>query len=163
VLDKTVVRVVYSDETGTAGSFRDHPHTVVSALLLNMDSQWLPVRDEVEAALAEAYQMCQEQIDKYVIKGHKLYQKIKRDEPKAKVLMARLMAIPRRHLIPIWYGAVDRDGFKYQMENIHIHAEFRERDRPFMFALEQCMEAVDTWVHSTLPNTKLFGFTMKVP
>ena len=155
VFDKTVVQVVYSDETGTSGTFKKEPYTVVAALLLNMDSQWLPVRDAVELALKETFELSDAEIDRFVIKGHRLYQRIERNEPKAKNLMTRLMAIPRQELVPVWYGAVDRDGFKYQMENIHIDAEFRERDRPFMFALEECMRAVDTWVHSNFPEDKV--------
>jgi hypothetical protein len=143
VLDKEVVRVVYSDESalgGTTGIM------VVAAILLNMDSQWIPVRDSVESALEETYG----KVDRFVIKGKNIYHQIEHGEGKAKDLMARLMAIPHQQLVPVWYGAVDRAAFKYQMENLHIHSTFREQDRPFMFALEQCMERVDTWVHSTL-------------
>src|SRR5208282_6714987 len=155
VLDKTVVRVVYSDETGTSDSFKREPYTVVVALLLNMDSQWIPVRDAVEAALKETLGKSDDELGRYVIKGKALYHQIDRGEVKAKELVARLMAIPRQHLVPVWYGAVNRDGFQYQMENIHVRAQFKERDRPFMFALEECMKLVDTWVHSTLPEDKV--------
>lgn len=149
------MRVVYSDETGTSGTFKREPYTVVAALLLNMDSQWIPVRDAVELALKETFELSDAEVGRFVIKGHRLYQRIEQNESKAKNLMTRLMAIPRQALVPVWYGAVDRDGFKYQMENIHIDAEFRERDRPFKFALEECMRAVDSWVHSTFPEEKV--------
>jgi hypothetical protein len=145
VLDKEVVRVVYSDESAVGGM---SGLMLVSAILLNMDSQWMPVRDSIEAAVEETYG----NVDRFVIKGKSIYHQIEHGEKKAKELMERLMAIPKQHLVPIWYGAVDRDGFKYQMENIHIDSTFRERDRPFMFALEACMSSVDTWVHSTLPE-----------
>jgi hypothetical protein len=124
---------------------------VVAAILLNMDSQWIPVRDSVEAALEETYG----KVDRFVIKGKNIYHQIEHGEEKAKKLMARLMEIPRQQLVPVWYGAVDRDGFKYQMENIHIDSTFKERDRPFMFALDTCMTSADTWVHSTLPEDKV--------
>jgi hypothetical protein len=144
------MRVVYSDESGTGGNLAREPHTVVTAILLDMDCQWIPVRDAVEAALKECYGFSEGQLSRYVIKGRKVFQKIERGDPKAKELMARLMAIPQQQHVPVWYGAVDRGAFKYQMENIHINSTFAEKDRPFMFALEECMYRVDAWVHSSL-------------
>jgi hypothetical protein len=155
VWNKTVVRVIYSDECGTGGSFKSEPHTVVAAMLLNMDSQWIPVRDRVEAALGEAYGLSEQEIGRFVIKGHRLYQKLERNGPRAddtRELLARLVAIPRQELVPLWYGAVDRDGFKFQMENIHTRTQFKEANRPFMHALEECMDRVDTWVHADKPE-----------
>lgn len=45
-----MVRVVYSDETGTDGDEERNPSVVVTALMLDMDSQWKPLRDAVETA-----------------------------------------------------------------------------------------------------------------
>jgi hypothetical protein len=42
------MRVVYSDESGT-GSIAEEPITVVTALMLNLDSQWEPVHQDLEA------------------------------------------------------------------------------------------------------------------
>ncbi len=151
----SVVRVVYSDESGTNSSVKDCPHTVVVALLLNMDSQWEPVRDAFEAALRDVYQLPDEKVARWAVKGKQLYHQIERGDEKAKVIMARLMSIPRQHLVPIWYGAVDRAGFKFQMENIHLRAEFKEVNRPFMMALEDCMTRIDTWVHTGFPDEQV--------
>jgi hypothetical protein len=142
VLDREVVRVVYSDESALDGA---SGIMVVAAILLNMDCQWIPVRDSVEAAIEDTY--CQ---PRFVIHAKTIYHQIERGEQKAKDLMARMMAIPGQQLVPVWYGAVDRGGFKYQMENLHIRSDYAEADRPFMFALEECMTRIDTWVHSTL-------------
>jgi hypothetical protein len=76
VLDKTVVRVVYSDESGIGGNLKKEPHTVVTAIVLDMDCQWIPVRNSVEVALKESHKLSDDQIARYVIKGKTTYHRI---------------------------------------------------------------------------------------
>src|SRR6266446_8260285 len=70
----SVVRVVYSDESGV-GSERDEPLTVIAGLMLNMDSQWHPVLESIEDVLANC--VGEEKIATYEIRGRNLYHKIK--------------------------------------------------------------------------------------
>ena len=154
---KTVVKVVYSDESGTGGSVKENPIIVVTALVLNIDSQWKPVRDDFELALKEVCGFSDDQLAHYVVKGKSLYHKIERGDSKAIELMQRLMAIPFRQKVPVWYGAIDRDGYKYHMENIHVRAEFSERDviRPFRTAFEECINRIDTYIHAFCPDEQI--------
>jgi hypothetical protein len=51
LLGSEILRVVYSDESGT-GDNKKQPITVVTAIVLNMDSQWAPIeRDLSEVKL----------------------------------------------------------------------------------------------------------------
>lgn len=147
---ESVMKVVYSDESGTGGSLKKNPIIVVTGLLLNLDHQWIPVRDDFESALKDIYGLSDSQLAHFAVKGHRLYQQIERGDERASNLMKRLMAIPYRRKVPIWYGAVDRDGYKYHMENIHIRSEFSEKDviRPFRIAFEECLNRIDTYVHA---------------
>ncbi|HEY1851919.1 MAG TPA: hypothetical protein VGG60_12905, partial [Candidatus Binataceae bacterium] len=44
---RTVVRVVYSDESGT-GSIEEEPITVVAAIVINLDTQWEGVEADLD-------------------------------------------------------------------------------------------------------------------
>jgi hypothetical protein len=152
---KTVVKVVYSDESGTGGDLKREPITVVTAIVMNLDSQWVPVRDRIERAIEEVYPG--KNLAKYSLKGKNLYHQIERDDPKAADLMALLMAVPLREKVQVVHGAVDRDGFKYHMENIHLNATFEERDaiRPFRIAFEHCINRIDAYMRTTFPKEQV--------
>jgi hypothetical protein len=141
------VRVVYSDETGTDGNEQRNPSVVVTGLMLNMDSQWKPVRDEVECAIAET--MHPSNLRRYAIHGKSLYHKIERDDAQAKDLMARLMRIPHRCLIPVFYAAVHRAGFRFQMKEFRQHSALADQYRPFRLAFQNCMQEVDNYIHTS--------------
>jgi hypothetical protein len=47
LLGAEILRVVYSDESGTGD--REQPITVVTAIVLDMDSQWTPIERELSA------------------------------------------------------------------------------------------------------------------
>jgi hypothetical protein len=160
---KTIVRVVYSDESGV-GSEKDEPLTVVAALMLNIDSQWHPLLDSIESTLQSI--LGREDISTYEIKARLLYHQIGRDEPTAKALMAALMTLLHKHLVPVFYGAVDRAGYLYFMREIFIrsvystHAEERLKHvRPtlgaFGEALKLCINRVDSFVHTALPDEQV--------
>ena len=153
---KTIVKVVYSDESGTGGNLTREPITVVTAMLLNIDTQWIPVRDAVEAALGEVYNLSDSQMARYAFKGKTLYHKIERDDPKAIEFVSRLLAIPKQQKVLVWYGAVDRDGYHYQMENIHLRDEnYRDAIPPFRIAFEQCMDRVDGVMRALFPDEQV--------
>ena len=153
---KTILKVVYSDESGTGGDLKIEPITVVTAMLLNIDTQWIPVRDAVENALREVYGLSDAQMAKYAFKGKTLYHKIERGDAKAIEFVARLLAIPKKEKVLVWYGEVDRDGYYYQMENIHLR-DFNYRDAipPFRIAFEQCINRVDGVMRAMFPNEQV--------
>ena len=129
---------------------------VVTAMLLNIDSQWVPVRNAVEGALREVYGLSDIQMGKYTIKGKTLYHKIERGDPKAIKLVALLLAIPKRQNFQMWYGAVDRDGYYYQMENIHLRDfNYRDATPPFRIAFEHCMHRLDGFMRAIFPNEQV--------
>jgi hypothetical protein len=161
---KTIVRVVYSDESGV-GSERDEPLTVVAGLMLNIDSQWHPVLASVEKTLREI--LGREEISTYEIRARNLYHQIRRDEPTAKALMSALMKIPDQHRVPIFYGAVDRAGYMYFMREIYVRSVYRGlnaeerlsdvRPAPDAFgeALKLCLNRVDSFVHTVFPTEQV--------
>ena len=156
---KTVVRVVYSDESGI-GSEKDEPITVVAGLMLNIDSQWHPVLESIERSLRET--LGKEDISTYEIKAKTLYYQIRRSDPTATALMTALMKIPQQHLIPVFYGAIDRAGYMYFMREIYTRTVYRShheermkdvRPTPDIFgeALARCINRVDSFVHTAFP------------
>src|SRR5208282_4744593 len=114
------------------------PITLVSAVLLNMDSQWLPVRDAIDGAIKKIYGKTDEQLKRFALKGKTLYHQIERGDRRASEMMSRMVSIPREHRLPVWYSAVDRAGFRIGMESYGPPAApaFEENNRPFMMALE---------------------------
>jgi len=148
------VRVVFSDESGTGKNSVREPITLVAAILLDMDSQWVPVRDAIEEAIKNIYEKGDDQLERYALKAKALYHQIERGDIRAAEMMNRLMAIPREQGIPIWYGAVDRAGFKMGMERMRLPASppFKENNIPFKFAFEECMHRIDTWMHADGPE-----------
>jgi hypothetical protein len=153
---KTILKVVYSDESGTGGDLNKEPITVVAAMLLNIDTQWIPVRDAVEDALREVYNLSDSEMARYAIKGKILYHKLERGDAKAIDLVARLLAIPKQQKILVWYGAVDRDGYYWQMENLHLRDfNYRDPNPLFRIAFEHCMNRVDGIMRSLFPDEQV--------
>lgn len=158
---RSVVRVVYSDESGL-GSERDEPLTVVAGLMLNMDSQWHPVLEAIERGIVD--HIGKDDISGYEIKGRSLYHGIRNGNKKSAKLMTSLMGIPSQHHIPVFYGAIDRSGFKYFMRNRHKlrgHSDDQsEQPDPdphetFLEALKDCISRVDSFVHTVFPREQV--------
>jgi len=156
---KTVVRVVYSDESGV-GSEHDEPLTVVAGLMLNIDSQWHPLLESIEQTLRRILR--KKDVSRYEIKARNLYHQIRRNDRKAKALMSALMRIPQQHLVPVFYGAIDRAGYMYFMREVYSRSVYRTNPegrmklvRPtldtFGQALTQCIGRVDSYVHTAFP------------
>jgi hypothetical protein len=160
---KTVVRVIYSDESGI-GSEKDEPITVVAGLMLNIDSQWHPVLESIEQSLRET--LGKEDISTYEIKAKNLYHQIRRGDPTAKALMAALMKIPQQHLVPVFYGAIDRAGYMYFMREIYTRSVYGSNPErrmsmvnppldTFSEAFLQCIGRVDSFVHTAFPTEQI--------
>jgi hypothetical protein len=148
----SVVQVVYSDESGT-GSRKDELVVVVAGLMLNVDSQWHPVLQSIESAAAEY--LGGEKVSRYEIKGSHLYGKIRKGDAGAEKFLAALVSIPSRHRVPVFYGAVDRAGFKHvqilegeQNKSLSPAGAFRE-------ALTDCLFQVETYANTFVPKEQI--------
>jgi hypothetical protein len=155
-----VVRVVYSDEAGL-GSEREEPHTVITALMLNIDVQWHPVLAMIEKSIR-----CfvgRGNISNFELKGHILYRKIRKGDRKAARLMRDLMAIPSQFLIPVFHSAVNRAGFSRFMKEVYIPTVRKGRggEDPigardtFSQALQGCAVLIDSYVHTTFKDEQI--------
>jgi hypothetical protein len=116
------MKVVYSDESGLGGE-PDGPHTVVTGLMLNVDSQWQPVLELLEEALQEF--LGQDDTSNYEIKGRTLYRRIKNGDRKAETLLRVLVNIPSRCLVPLFSGAVNCAGYQRFTREVFIPSVFR--------------------------------------
>lgn len=150
---ETEVKVVYSDETGTDGNEKRNPTVIVAALMLDLDSQWKPMRDAVEKAILET--LHPKNIDRYALKGKSIYHQIERNETKAKDLMSRLMAVPEKCCIPVFYAGVHLAGFRFQMKTFRQYSALADPFRPFRLAFQNCMQEVDTYVHTAFPDEQV--------
>jgi len=148
------------------GSEQDEPITVVTALMLNMDSQWHPVSESIQRALEAAFG--REDFSNYEIRGSALYRKIRKGDTTAQKLMLTLMGIPHQHLVPVFYGAVDRAGFRAFVRDLYEPSVIGRGSYPpdqdkrlltpldtFKEALNGCIETVDSYVHTAFPSEQV--------
>jgi hypothetical protein len=143
------VRVVYSDESGTS-SVQTEPITVIAAIMLNIDSQW----DDLDKYLNSIAPS-----PSFEFKGSRLLHDCASDKThiadRAIHLLSALMLAPRRYLVPIFYGAVHREG--YRKANAHWMFNVKEQsiNEAQDHAFYECLERVDTYVHTLLPDEKV--------
>jgi hypothetical protein len=143
--NRTVVQVVYSDESKAEYGLHG-PLTVVAAIMLNMDSQWHPVRNDIEAAVIRSN--ITKKPTTYTIKGRTLYHQVTNGKVEAGKLIKLLMLIARRHMLPIFCGAVDNVGLEKTFGPSFPNAEAIVNGiDPFKIALETCMAKVDQYIH----------------
>lgn len=138
MLGGTVVRVVYSDETGT-GSEKEEPITVVTALMLNMDAHWHSVQHDLDT-LAGVHFIGEPQSKEF--KGRLLYQDIKRGNAKASETVQMILAIALGHKIPLFYAAVDRGGLRTALEGGPV-AHYPDQAHDIAFG--ECLMQVETY------------------
>ncbi len=135
LIGSTIVRVVYSDESG-CGSIKKEPVTVVAAIVLNLDTQW----DTVEAELNITKMGTPLNLrDRYgTLKGNILYEHMRKGVSRAEEVLSEILNIPVRNKIPIFYGAVDRAGC--------IQTPGPKRESPlteYRMAFNDCLADVD--------------------
>lgn len=155
-LGSEIVRVVFSDESGTGDEKRE-PIAVVAAVMFNIDSQWFPFMED----LAE--------LPKREFKGHKLFANLRngRKRKQADHILRAFLSAPARHKLPIFYAAIDRVGFSRGLAASKLPAfvppKIRSRMPPgniYMFpAFGICLEEVDSYVHVLLPNEQVLWIT----
>jgi len=145
----SVVRVVYSDETGT-GSVVEEPLTVIAALMMNLDSQWEPVYRDLEAVRPKP---------EFEFKGAKLFRDLRngRKRAAADTILRGILSIPARYHIPIFYAAIDRVGYeKRPVRNVGDEAS-----KPYDMALIFCLRSVHTYVYTLLPQERVLWIADK--
>ena len=142
---RAIVRVVYSDESGMdKGDVQ--PITVVAAIMLNMDSQWHPVREAIEKAIMDVLNKTKNDLSHYEIKTATLFHQIKRGDEKAWELLRRLVEIPQRQAFPVFQGIVDRSEIDQVLKKSELQIDsatlcFRE-------ALRDCLVAANRYVRT---------------
>jgi len=135
LIGSTIVRVVDSDESG-CGSIKKEPVTVVTAIVLNLDTQW----EIVEAELTVAQMRTSSNLldKRRTLKGNLLYGAMRKGILPAEEILREILSIPVSNKIPIFYGAVDRAGC--------IQTPGPKRESPlteYRIAFNQCLADVD--------------------
>ncbi len=141
----SVVRVVYSDESGT-GNLKDEPITVVAAIMLNLDSQW----ESVDASLAQLP-------SRREFKGKGLYKDLRKNRhvTEADKILRLFLSIPVNHHIPIFFGAVDRASFARNKKGLLGVGSLASSHTVLDSAFEHCFDQVDSYALSAFPRERV--------
>lgn len=144
----SVVRVVYSDETGT-GSIVEEPLTVVSAIMMNLDSQWQPVYRDLEAVRPKP---------SFEFKGSRLFRDLRNGRRRAQAddILRAVLSIPARHHVPIFYAAIDRTGYARRPQ-----ADRNNKSKPYDMALVFCLRSVHGYVYTLMPQERVLWIADK--
>lgn len=147
------MRVVYSDESGVGGSIEKEPVTVVTAIMLNMESQWEPVERDL-ATIHNDILLTDRRLLRYgwEIHGKKLFNAVRRHNKEAEKSLPLLLNIPNIHRMPIFYGAVDRAGFDALPPDASPVNERGKRNSAYDLAFHLCVRRVETYIQTTLPK-----------
>ncbi len=148
-----VLRVVYSDESGTGDE--SQPITVVTAVLMNLDSQWFPL----SAALSKAIGNIPKKLLKgptRELKGSELFKGIrgkvrgvsKRD---AGMALKEVLLAASDCRIQIFYGAIDRKGYAAFLENFEVE----QRQTGQEAAFDECLKRLDGYINLAFPNERV--------
>ncbi|MGD0672714.1 MAG: DUF3800 domain-containing protein [Candidatus Binatus sp.] len=137
IVGKTIVRVVYSDESGV-GSIKTEPLTVVTAIVLNVDKQWEPVQDALYLAEMDTPRKL---LYKRQLKGSVLYGAVRKGISAASETLTEILSIPARERIGIFYGAVDRAGC---LRSLHKSSKSGSPLAEYHAAFADCLDRVDT-------------------
>jgi hypothetical protein len=146
ILPDSIVRVIYSDETGI-GNVKEEPIAVVVAVMFNMDTQWTPVTAEITAAVHKSQSRRKLLKENSEISGQLLYKALRSGRhPEAKEFLTDLLVIPYKLHIPIFYGAVDR--IRFNNRSGPPRGDWTPQD----VAFDICLEKVDQYVNTLLPK-----------
>jgi hypothetical protein len=133
------MRVVYSDES-TGSDERANAITVVTAIVLNMDSQWPSVSKDIRAI---GY--------KGEFKGKQLFRDLSKNT-KEKMNSARyltqLLSIPSDRGLFIFYGAVDDKGLARYRKDVKRVRQPTARE----LAMAVCLKRVDSFMLAVCPK-----------
>lgn len=152
--ERVIVRVVFSDESGV-GSIHKEPITVVTAIVLNMDQQWVPVSNALHAILSDARKNHKGLLEQgRSLKGKLLYSAIRRGIVEADQILRCILAVPIDQKILVFQSAVDRGEFESYRGILKI-TEPEKTMTPFDKAFEECFSIVDRVVRTVYPNEQI--------
>lgn len=146
IVGTQAVRVAYSDESGV-GSKKDEPLTVVTAIVMNMDKCWPTVESELKKIISDTPKSLVHEDRE--LKGSLLYSAARKDIPEAcqaRESLARTLAITVNEGIPIFYGAVDREGYDRSLPQ-----DERKREKLATsadVAFDACLARVDNFARA---------------
>jgi hypothetical protein len=143
-----VVRVVYSDEAGT-GDEREEPITIVTAVMINLDSQASPVL----AALNKALPANRE------VKGRRLYKDLRsgRHRNEADGILRGVLSVAANHHLQIFYCAISRAGLR-RAANADTG-----RDRSLDVAYLECFGQVDDYLQGAACEERILWIADRNP
>ncbi len=149
------MRVVYSDESGT-GSEEEEPITVVAAVMLNMDSQWDPVAEDLRKLAPN---------DLYEFKGSRLFRDLRngRHRSQADAILRGILDVPIHHHVPIFHGACDRKGLRRALNSFEeqIGRKLKYQATAHEMAFMACLNNVHTFMYTTLPRERMLWISDK--
>lgn len=145
------MRVVYSDESGV-GSRQQEPITVVTAIALNMDDQWA----DFNRALAKIkLDMPKNLLEKgQAFKGKILYGAVRKGIAEAAKCLEDIFNVIDVLGLPVFYGAVDRDGFD-RYRNSKTIGHDKDIDA-YGKAFEACLMRVDGAIRTLTKESVLW-------
>jgi hypothetical protein len=151
------VRVVYSDESGV-GSIKDEPFSLVTAIMVNMDSQWHPINDAIDGILRGV--MSPERAARYEIKGKRLFSEVQRNNADSRKILAQILNVTAQHQVQIFYGAVDRRGYESVIKQMRLASKNTNiavdlLAGPKSSAFVSCASFVERWVHMGIPKEQV--------
>lgn len=150
---REILRVVYSDESGIGDD--SQPITVVTAILLNLDSQWFPISTELTALLRRVPRKLLYGEERE-LKGSLLFKGFRgkiRGVPKhqAGEILEDILLIAARNRAQIFYGAIDRQGYKAFLNNFSIERVQTDEEA----ALDECLKRLDGYAETAFPNERI--------
>jgi uncharacterized protein DUF3800 len=168
-----LVRVVYSDESGTGDSAQ--PISVVTAILLNADSQWEPIERELSVIKATIPRKLLGGInnkpspyvhidrEEFEFKGSVLFKgirgKLRGVTPnEAKEALVKILGVARKNGAQIFHGAIDRAG----RENWKRDSDFSEAlQTDEEAAFTECLQRMDAFVHTFMSKERILWIADK--
>ena len=163
------MRIGYSDESGM-GNIQREPVTVVTAIVINVDRDW----DDIERDLGSVRLHAPDYLLEAgrVLKGKKFYgllrkdaevherdlsevvaRQIEEEADQTKHFLHQVLAVLIKYRIPIFYGAVDRQGLinYQQLPNVSVE---EKTVTPYDIAFSECLGRLDSAVF-TFTNERL--------
>jgi Protein of unknown function (DUF3800) len=164
------VKVVYSDESGTGDS--KQLITVVTAILLDMDSQWPPIERELSAIKASVPRKLLRGSNKSPtfafeedreLKGDVLFKGLRGKIPgvtreKAAESLMQVLSVALKNRVQIFHGAIDRAG---RAEWNHQHGIFESLQTDEEAAFDECLRRLDGFVKTFTPDDRVLWIADK--
>lgn len=154
----TVVRIVYSDETGIGGG-KYEAYTVVTAVIVNAGfvngarsdaTQWSRLQRSVCALASRAEPLGL--LERGAFKGSMLLNQARGGKGPAIEILHDLATAIRDSRVGLAYGAVSNEGYRRRVARLElINSPHRERWSPFEIAFRSCLESVEQQLYRFMP------------